>query len=114
MSTNYSKGHEAEKIAAEYLSKYGYEVIELNWRTRVCEIDIIAKKSNVFYFVEVKSRSSAAYGSGLDYITPKKLEQMRFAARMWASENKYQGDYELSAIEIGPNFKVTEFLATVT
>lgn len=114
MSTNYSKGHEAEKVAAEYLSKHGYEVIELNWRTRLCEVDIIANKSNTIYFVEVKSRSSAAYGSGLDYITPKKLEQMRFAARMWVSENKYQGDYELSAIEIGPNFKVTEFLATVT
>lgn len=114
MTTNYSKGHEAEKVAAEYLVSQGYEVIELNWRTRVCEIDIIAKKLKVIYFVEVKSRSSAAYGSGLDYITPKKLEQMRFAARMWVSENKYQGDYELSAIEVGPEFKVTEFLATVT
>lgn len=114
MTTNYSRGHDAEKIAAEYLIQHGYEVVDLNWRTRVCEIDIIAQKAGVMYFVEVKSRSSTQQGAGLDYITPKKLAQMEFAARMWVSENKYEGDYELSAIEIGPDFKVTEFLTSIT
>lgn len=113
MSTNYHRGHEAEKVAAEYLVSQGYEVIELNWRTRVCEIDIIAKKAGVMYFVEVKSRSSTQQGAGLDYITPKKLGQMEFAARMWVSENKYEGDYELSVIEIGPDFTVSEFVQQI-
>lgn len=113
MATNYSRGHEAERVAAEYLVDEGYEVVELNWRTRVCEIDIIAKKENVIYFVEVKSRSSTQQGAGLDYITPKKLEQMAFSARMWVSENKYEGDYELSAIEIGPDFAVSQFVQQI-
>jgi len=114
MTNNYFKGHEAEKVAAEYLIEQGYKIVDLNWRTRVCEIDIIAKKEDVIYFVEVKSRSNAAHGTGLDYITSKKLGQMTFATRMWVSENKYEGDYELSAIEIGPDFKVTEFLSSIT
>ncbi len=112
--TNYQRGHDAEKVAATYLKKRGYEVLELNWRTRLCEIDIVAKKRNVIYFVEVKSRSSDKQGSGLDYITQAKLKQMRFAAECWANDHDYNGDYELAAIEICNNTTVSSFIASIS
>lgn len=112
MST--SIGSEAETAAAEYLEVHGYEVVERNWRTRVCEIDVIAKKDSVVHFVEVKYRSSVRQGGGLDYITPKKLKQMAFAAECWVNEHDYSGDYQLSAIEVTGDFKVTQFLPDVT
>lgn len=113
--TNYSTGHEAERRAAEYLKQQGFDIIELNWRTRVCEIDIVAKKQKTVYFTEVKYRSHAGQGSGLEYITPKKLQQMQFAAQCWTEENKWFADYELAAIEVsGSSFEITAFLPNIS
>jgi Holliday junction resolvase-like predicted endonuclease len=112
--TNYSQGHEAEQRAAEFLKTLGFVIRNLNWRTRVCEIDIIAEKANVIYFVEVKYRQTAKQGMGLDYITPKKLRQMGFAAEVWVQENGWNGAYELAAIELaGVAFTVTNFLPSI-
>lgn len=108
--TNYSVGHQAEKVAAKFLENKSFSILELNWRTRICEIDIVAKKQGVIYFVEVKYRRTDSQGGGLEYITPAKLKQMHFAASCWVSEHDYRGDYELSAIEVSADFQVTEFL----
>lgn len=96
--SNYLSGHNAEKRAAVYLEEKGYEILELNWKTRWCEIDIVAKKDKVIYFVEVKFRRSLKYGHGLDYITTKKIRQMAFAAEFWVTQNKWSGDYELAGL----------------
>lgn len=112
--TNYSAGHSAEKVAAKYLQDRGYKIVALNWSTPACEIDIVAQKGATIYFVEVKYRSQTTHGGGLDYITPKKLQQMQFAAQCWIAAHKYDGDYELSALEVGADFVVTEFIETLT
>jgi putative endonuclease len=55
---NYSKkdiGSLGEKIAAEYLRRKGYELLERNWERKTGEIDIIMRKDSVLHFVEVKS-----------------------------------------------------------
>ncbi len=96
--TNYSTGHDAEKSAADYLRKHGFKIVELNWRNQYCEIDIIAEKNQTIYFVEVKYRHNLDQGDGFDYITPKKLNQMKFATRMWLSDNNWEGDCILAAI----------------
>jgi len=115
MKTNYATGHAAEKTAADYLAKNGYKIRQLNWKTRYCEIDIIAEKAKVIHFVEVKYRRTSAQGSGLDYITPSKLRQMHLAATAWAQENQWPGDYVLSAVELsGQDFRVSAFLADIT
>lgn len=110
--TNFAHGREAEAAAAAYLEKQGYAIIEQNWRTRYCEIDIVARKKKTVYFVEVKYRQNEAQGQGLEYITPKKLGQMRFAAEMWVQEHDWKHDYDLAAIEVsGPGYEVTNFLS---
>lgn len=109
--TNYQTGHDAEKIAAEYLQKQGYKIIELNWKTKYCEIDIVTMKNSTVYFVEVKYRKSTAFGSGLEYITAKKQKQMSFAAEMWVSQHKWDGDYCLAAIEVsGSEYNMSELV----
>lgn len=114
--TNYSTGHEAEKRAADYLEQEGYKIIELNWRTPVCEIDIVAERDKVVYFVEVKYRTTNHQGAGLEYITPKKLQQMQFAARCWIEDHRKQKlkAYELAAVEVsGADYKITNFLPNI-
>jgi uncharacterized protein (TIGR00252 family) len=91
-------GRQAETAAADYLKSKGYEIIDNNWRTRWCEIDIVAKKHRTVVFTEVKYRKSSSWGDGLDAITPKKLQQMSFAAELWVSSNDWRGDYGLIAI----------------
>lgn len=109
--TNYQHGHDAEKVAAAALQKQGYKIRDINWRTKYCEIDIIGEKKNVMYFVEVKYRQNDNQGQGIDYITPKKLEQMAFAAEIWVTNNKWNGDYELAAVEVsGKLFKTGDIL----
>jgi uncharacterized protein (TIGR00252 family) len=98
--TNYQTGHTAEIRAAKYLEEKGFKVLELNWKTKYCEIDIVAEKDKAVYFVEVKYRRTRNQGFGSDYITTKKLSQMRFAAEMWVSNNGWQGEYQLAAISI--------------
>ena len=101
MST--STGNEAESRAADYLQKHGYKIIERNWRTRYCEIDIVAEKQKVVWLVEVKYRSSTSQGYGYEYITPKKLQQMQFATEIWVQNNNWSGDYRLAVISIDGN-----------
>jgi ribonuclease HII len=98
--SNHTAGHNAEKRAAKYLETQGFKIRELNWKTRYCEIDIVAEKDGSVYFVEVKYRRSSAQGIGLEYITQRKLKQMRFAAEMWVQGHDWVGDYRLAAIGV--------------
>lgn len=85
---------------AGLLEQEGFEIIGRNWKTRICEIDIIAEKAKVIYFVEVKYRSSRAQGSGLEYIANQKLRQMNFAAEVWRQHFNRSGDYRLMAAAV--------------
>ena len=63
----------------------GHQIVERNWKTKYCEIDIISSKAGALYFTEVKYRKDLDQGGGIAAITPKKLNQMKFAARLFAS-----------------------------
>lgn len=99
-----STGRDAERYVADQLHKDGYKLLNQNWRTRMCEIDLVMKKSDTVYFIEVKYRRTDTHGGGLEYITPKKLQQMHFAAEMWAAQHKWEGDMRLAACEVSGNF----------
>ena len=85
VGTNKHTGNVAEGHAASWLERQGYTIVERNWKTRYCEIDIIAVKDGVVHFVEVKHRRSTEQGGGLAAITPAKLRRMRFAAALYLS-----------------------------
>lgn len=98
--TNLTQGQLAEARVAKHLGMLGYKIIDRNWKTPRCEIDIIATRDKVIYFIEVKYRQGAAQGTGFDYITNSKLAQMEFSARLWVSQNDWSGDYRLMAAEV--------------
>lgn len=109
--TNFAAGRQAEAAAATHLKRIGYTIIEQNWRTKWCEIDLVVKKRGVVYFCEVKYRVNDQQGGGMDYITAQKLRQMRFAAEFWVHSNRWSGEYQLLAVEVfGPEFDVTAVL----
>jgi putative endonuclease len=107
-------GRKAEAAARVYLEMRGFKILEQNWRRPRCEIDIIAEKDDIKHFVEVKYRHNDEQGGGLEAITASKLRQMRRAAETYVEENKYRGEYILSAIEIsGANYTVMNFIENV-
>ena len=53
-----SSGRKGEQLAASYLKRKGYEVLENNYRRTHGEVDIIAKDGETLVFVEVKSRKN--------------------------------------------------------
>ncbi|HEY5549922.1 MAG TPA: YraN family protein [Candidatus Saccharimonadales bacterium] len=105
-------GRQAEAAVAEYLVANGYKILAKNWRTRWCEIDLIVQKAKTIHFIEVKYRFSESHGSGFEYITPKKLRQLQFAAHFWAAQNDWEGDYRLVVAEVTgsgfENIQITE------
>lgn len=112
MKTTFS-GRAAESEVAKYLSEQGFKILDQNWRTRTCEIDLVAQKDKVIYFVEVKYRSTIDQGDGFEYITPAKLKQMAYAAEVWVQENNWSGDYRLLAAAVSGENKEGIELAEV-
>ncbi len=109
-------GGAAETFASEYLEMSGFEIVERNWKTKWCEIDIVATKGNDLYFVEVKYRRNNKAGDGLEAITRTKQKQMLFAARMWLhSHQKFSyRTVQLSAISLaGDPIEVVSWLPEI-
>lgn len=73
-------GKKSETLAAWYLKKNGYKIIEQNFRTELGEIDIIAKEKKTIVFVEVKSRQSIRYGDPKWAVTLKKQRKISMVA----------------------------------
>jgi len=69
-------GQRGETLACRHLKKQGYQILEQNYRTRLGEIDIIARQGDSLVFVEVKTRRSARYGSPALAITPQKQKKL--------------------------------------
>jgi putative endonuclease len=80
-------GRRGEKLAVDHLLASGYEIVERNWRCSQGEIDIVATKDSELVFVEVKTRSSLAFGHPLEAITTTKLARLRRLAAAWCEEH---------------------------
>ncbi len=80
-------GRLGEQEAARYLRKMGYKLLDLNYRSRYGEIDIVAQDGRTVVFVEVKTRKNADYALAMDAVTLRKQEKLRMTAQQWLAEN---------------------------
>ena len=74
-------GRQAEALAALFLQQHGIEVIARNYRCRLGEIDLIARDGTTLVFVEVRMRTSQAFGGAAASITARKRRRLTSAAR---------------------------------
>lgn len=96
-----SLGHLGEFIAAAFLEKKGYTILERNWRTPYGEIDLIAIHDDVVAFVEVKTRASNSLGPPEISITPRKEQHMRNAAEYFIQQHpELINDWRIDAVAI--------------
>ncbi len=74
-----------EAEAERYLTDGGFEVLARRWRCPLGELDLVALEGDCLVVVEVKTRSSAAFGHPFEAIDRRKLQRLRALAREWAS-----------------------------
>jgi len=87
-------GKKSERLAAEFLKRTGYRILETNYRSKLGEIDIIAREKGTIVFVEVKARNTSRFGSPKGAITPAKQRKISMAALDYL---KRSGQTEVSA-----------------
>ena len=80
-------GEKGETIAERHLKKKGYKILERNYRTKLGEIDIIAKDKKTIVFVEVKTRRSWQFGNPKGAVTPAKQRKISMVALQYLKTN---------------------------
>lgn len=73
-------GLDGEDLAAAELERHGYEILERRYRTPHGEIDLVARDGECLVFVEVKTRSGAAFGDPEEAVTDSKQHRIVWMA----------------------------------
>ena len=81
-------GRFGEDVAVEHLQAAGLQIVERNWRCRAGEVDIVARERSDLVFVEVKTRSSTAFGVPAEAVGQRKIARLRRLALCWLAEHR--------------------------
>jgi putative endonuclease len=76
-------GRHGEDLAAEFLLKEGYEILERNWHFKHNEVDILAKDHDTLVVIEVKTRSGNSYGEPYTAVDFRKQRFLIYAAERY-------------------------------
>lgn len=81
-------GRYGERVAAEHLVSSGLAILDRNWRCGDGELDIVARDGDALVFVEVKTRSSTAFGDPAEAVSAVKAARIRRLAMLWLEANR--------------------------
>ena len=93
-------GRFGEAAAAEFLRKKGYEILGMNYRTRLGEIDLIAADKKYVVFAEVKLRRSGDFARAREFVTPAKQRRIICAASEWLARNPSRRQPRFDVVEV--------------
>lgn len=93
-------GSFGEAAAAEYLRKKGYEIVGMNYRTRMGELDVIARNRKYLCFVEVKLRKNDSFGAAAEYVTKSKQRKLILAAESYLLQHPEHRQPRFDVVEI--------------
>lgn len=97
---NQATGKKGEEIAREYLENKGFEILATNWRHSYCEVDLICKKRKMIVFVEVKSRSTDAFGVPETAVGKEKQRQLVKAADAYIFKTGWEGELRFDIVSV--------------
>ena len=105
-------GKIGEHLAANYLQKRGYRIIERNFKARYGELDLICVKDDILVFVEVKTRMGEAFGKPEESVTPRKLREVIKTAEYYKLSHSRLPDalrIDVIGIELDEDEKIVYF-----
>jgi putative endonuclease len=100
MAEHNDTGAKGEKLAASFLEKKGYSVLETNWRFKNLEADIIATITKTLVIAEVKTRKSNYFGEPETFVTKQKQKNLIKTAEEYIERNKLDLDVRFDIISI--------------
>ncbi|MGN0251473.1 MAG: YraN family protein [Oliverpabstia sp.] len=80
-------GTEKEQVAAAFLEQAGYQILQMNYRCKTGEVDLIARHDVYLVFVEVKYRKNDRSGSPEESVTPAKQRKISKVCAWYLREN---------------------------
>ncbi len=107
-------GLKGEDEAVRFLRKKGYRILERNFRSRLGEIDIVARDGDTIVFVEVKTRSTESFGSPKDAIDARKIRRITRGSMDYLRRNFKEGDvntrFDVVTVELKDGGYSTELI----
>jgi len=106
-------GKRGEELAAAYLAKAGYRIMERNYRCIFGEIDIVAEEGDSIVFVEVKSRRSKAYGDPQLAVGARKQKKISMVALNYIEEKQKHSRnarFDVVAVKLLPTGTTIELI----
>ena len=104
-SRNKTVGIFGENAVVDFIQNRGFDIVDRNWRIKEGEIDIVAQaQDGTFVFIEVKTRTSSAFGHPLESITSEKAHRLQRLALAWLATHQCLGrEYRIdcAAVFIG-------------
>ena len=100
------RGAQAEDQALEFLRARGLRLRDRNFRCRLGEIDLIMDDAGTLVFIEVRARSSQAFGGAAESITARKRSRLLAAARFYMAGAAPLPACRFDAVLIGPGDKL--------
>ena len=83
-----SLGERGERAACGFLKERGYEILEKNYKCKIGEIDVIARRRGRLAFIEIKTRASVQFGMPQEAVDLRKQEKIFKVAQWYLKEKK--------------------------
>jgi putative endonuclease len=94
-------GQRGEQLAAERLTRLGYEIVERNYRCPAGELDLVARLADRWVFVEVRTRRGDRFGSPEESLTPRKRGHLIASAQHYLqAHDALETDWRIDAVAI--------------
>lgn len=109
MGNNIAVGKKGEELAKQYLVSQGYNILNVNYKNHIGEIDIIAIKNEVISFIEVKTRTSLNYGYPYEAVNKKKQQKIIHTSMLYIKQRNIrdiQFSYDIIEVYLTRDIKI--------
>ncbi len=93
-------GNIGENVACAFLEKHGFTILERNYLRKWGEIDIVAEKTGIIHFIEVKSVSSETLYRPEENLHPQKLKRLARTMQTYVLEKRIERDWQLDLVTV--------------
>ncbi|HEY4864465.1 MAG TPA: YraN family protein [Candidatus Dormibacteraeota bacterium] len=93
-------GRRGERLAADYLRRRGYRVLGTGFLARRGEIDLVCRHGDRLVLVEVKTRSSGAFGTPSESVGVRKRRALNAAAVEYRALAGWRGPIDFAVVTI--------------
>ena len=100
MAAHNELGKWGEDLAADYLQRRGYEILERDWKSGRIDLDIVAREGSTLVIVEVKTRRNRLYGDPEEAVDYRKRKSLQSAINHYAKSHRMSAAVRFDIISV--------------